>query len=82
MDDQSPPSIKKINAMKARQTFGELMNEVFYKGDRFVIERDGKPMAALVPLSVFEEWHKHTSATKSGHDTLKESKRQSRKGKA
>ena len=58
MDDQSRYSVKKINAMRARQTFGQVLNEVYYKGDRFIIERDGKPMAALIPLSQLEELQK------------------------
>jgi aromatic ring hydroxylase len=33
--------------------------EVYYKGDQFVIERAGKPMAAVVPLWQLEEWQKH-----------------------
>lgn len=42
--------LKKVNALKARQNFGQLVEEVYYKGDQFIIERAGKPMAAVVPL--------------------------------
>jgi len=42
--------VKKVNALKARQNFGQLVEEVYYKGDQFIIERAGKPMAAVVPL--------------------------------
>jgi len=51
--------IKKINALKARKNLGQLLEEVFYNGDQFVIERAGKPMAAIVPLRQLEEWQKH-----------------------
>jgi prevent-host-death family protein len=48
--------VKKVNALKARQNFGQMLEEVYYKGDQFVIERAGKPMAAVVPLWQLEEW--------------------------
>ena len=47
--------LKKVNALKARQNFGQLVEEVYYKGDQFVIERAGKPMAAVVPLWQLED---------------------------
>ena len=48
--------VKKVNALKARQNFGQMLEEVYYKGDQFVIERAGKPMAAVVPLWQLEAW--------------------------
>src|SRR5215831_3177268 len=53
---RSPSMIKKVNALKARQNFGQMLEEVYYKGDQFVIERAGKPMAAVVPLWQLEAW--------------------------
>jgi prevent-host-death family protein len=50
--------LKKVNALKARQKFGQILEEVYYNGDQFVIERAGKPMAAVVPLWQLEEWQK------------------------
>ena len=50
--------VKKINALKARKNLGQLLEEVYYKGDQYVIERAGKPMAAVVPLWQLEEWQK------------------------
>ena len=82
MDDASLPRAKKINAMKARQAFGQILEEVFYRGEQFIIERAGKPMAALVPLSQLEELQQHTSTAKMEPDTIKESKRRSRKKKS
>jgi prevent-host-death family protein len=74
MDDQSRSTVKKINAMQVRQRLGELLNEVYYRGDSFIIERDGKPLAALIPLSDLEALEKRTPA-KSRHDTGKGTKR-------
>ena len=43
-----------INALKVRVNLGECLDSSFYRGDEFVIERAGKPIAALIPLSEFK----------------------------
>jgi prevent-host-death family protein len=50
--------LKTVNAVKARQNLGQLINEVYLKDDQYIIERDGKPMVALVPLKHLERWLK------------------------
>ncbi len=50
--------VKKVTALKARQNLGELLEEVYHKGDQFIIERAGHPMAAVVPLSQLESREK------------------------
>ena len=45
--------LKTISAMQARQSLGRLMNEVAIKGDDYIIERDGKPIVAVVSLDKF-----------------------------
>ncbi len=40
---------KTIDAVTARKQFGRILDEVYYKGDLIVIERNGKPMATLIP---------------------------------
>jgi len=40
-----------IDATKARQNFGTLLDEVFYKKDRIIIERKGKALAQLIPIN-------------------------------
>jgi prevent-host-death family protein len=79
MDDESRSRPKKITAMEARRNFGQMLEEVYYKEDQFVIERAGKPMAALVPLSLLEEWQ--TKSSPAEPDTGKGNKRQSKKRK-
>jgi len=39
-----------VSAMKARQNLGQLLEEVFYRGDRIIIKRAKKPMAVLIPI--------------------------------
>jgi len=41
--------------MTARKNLGQLLEEVYYKGDQYVIERAGRPMAAVVPVWQLEE---------------------------
>ena len=41
---------KRISAMDLRKRLGQIMNEVTFRDHEYVIERDGKPMAALVPI--------------------------------
>jgi prevent-host-death family protein len=82
MDDRSHSSIKKINAMRVRQNLGEILNEIYYRGDTFIVERDGKPLAALVPLSLLDEWQKKSSPAKTGNDTIKDNKRRANKRRA
>ena len=80
MDIQPHAPAKTINAGKARVNFGQMLDEVFYKGDHFIIERDGRPMAAVIPLSQLEALQKRTGAVKPGHDTRKGKKRRSHTG--
>jgi prevent-host-death family protein len=50
--------VKKINALKARKNLGQLLEEVYYKDDQYVIERAGRPMAAVIPVWQLEERRK------------------------
>jgi prevent-host-death family protein len=43
--------ITTISAMEARQKFGEILNRVDLVHDQFIIERNGRPLAAIVPIS-------------------------------
>ena len=74
MDNPPHSPAKTINAGKARVNFGQMLDEVFYKGDYFIIERAGKPMAVVVPLSQLEAWQK-LHGRKKRADTITESKR-------
>lgn len=47
---------RKVGAFEARRQFGRILQEVTAKGDRFVVERHGEPVAAVVPIEVYEQW--------------------------
>jgi prevent-host-death family protein len=61
---------KTVSALKARQNLGQLLEEVFYQGDQFIVERAGRPMAAVVPLWQLEEWQKRRDHFFSSVDEL------------
>jgi prevent-host-death family protein len=49
---------KELGVTKAREQFGELVEQVQYKGDSIIINRNGKPAAAIVSMDVYEAWKK------------------------
>jgi len=46
--------ITQTNAVAFRQNLGEMLNLVQYRHDSVVINKDGKPVAALVEARLFE----------------------------
>jgi len=45
--------ISEVNAVNFRQNLGEMLNQVQYRNDSIVINKDGKPVAALVDAELF-----------------------------
>ena len=41
----------RIAVAEAKRRFSDILGEVRYQGRRYVVERNGTPVAALVPLS-------------------------------
>jgi prevent-host-death family protein len=41
--------------MDVRQRIGDMLNRVALRHDEFIIERKGKPLAALVPVERLEQ---------------------------
>lgn len=44
----------KLPASEARKRFAAILNEVEFKGERVVLDRHGKPVAAVVPMEDLE----------------------------
>jgi prevent-host-death family protein len=44
-----------ITASDARRQFGIVLRNVKH-GDTYVVERNGEPVTAIVPLRVYKEW--------------------------
>lgn len=45
----------KVSTIEVRQRIGDLLNRVALRHDEFIIERKGKPLAALVPVERLEQ---------------------------
>ncbi|MDR1227498.1 MAG: type II toxin-antitoxin system Phd/YefM family antitoxin [Azoarcus sp.] len=45
--------ITEVNAVNFRQNLGEMLSQVQYGNDSIVINKDGKPVAALVDVELF-----------------------------
>jgi len=39
-----------VSTSKARVDFAEMINQVAYRGERIVLDRHGKPIAAIIPI--------------------------------
>ncbi len=49
---------KIIGVTKARDELRTIVDEVQYRGDKYVINRHGKPAVAVVPVQIYENWKK------------------------
>lgn len=47
-------AINRVPASKARERFADILNEVSVRGDRIVLERHGKTVAALISVTDLE----------------------------
>ena len=47
-----------ISTQELKGRIGELVDAVRLRGDRYIVERRGKPVAALVPLAVNESYER------------------------
>ena len=52
---------KVIAAFEARRSFGKVLQRVL-QGDKYVVERNGEPVAAVVPIEVYEQWKQSREA--------------------
>lgn len=50
-----------IGAFEARRSFGRVIQAVAARGDHFLIERHGEPVAAVVPIEVYEQYKRARS---------------------
>lgn len=45
---------KHMSAREARNKFSDLMGSVHYGGEEVIVERSGRPMAAVIPVEMYE----------------------------
>jgi prevent-host-death family protein len=46
---------EKVSTLEVRQKLGDMLNRVALRHDQFIIERKGKPLAALIPVEQLEQ---------------------------
>lgn len=47
---------KTIGAFDVRRNFGRLLQNILAKGDKYIVERHGEPVAVVVPMAVYKQW--------------------------
>jgi prevent-host-death family protein len=47
---------KTVAAVEVRRSLGRILQQVAANGDRVVVERNGQPVAAMVPIDVYNQW--------------------------
>lgn len=47
---------KTVSAMNARQQFGQLLDEVRFKGNEYIIEKNGQPAAVMISVERHESY--------------------------
>lgn len=52
--DRIPAMSERISTLEVRRRLGDILNRVHLRHDRFVIERRGTPLAAVVPVETLE----------------------------
>jgi len=62
----------KVTTMEVRQRIGDMLNRVALRHDEFIIERKGKPLAALVPVERLEQMRRF--ARRHALDVLEQQK--------
>ncbi len=69
---------KAINALKVRKNLGEILEQVYYKGNHFVIKRGEKPMAVLISISEYEAYLKQREEDFSVFDEIRKRNKDNR----
>jgi prevent-host-death family protein len=49
---------KTMGAFEARRQFGNIIEDVGYKGETVTVEKNGKRLVAIVPIQVLEYWER------------------------
>lgn len=52
---------KTVRASELQRNFGKVLQDIDERGDKYIIERHGEPIAAMVPMEVYEQWKRSRS---------------------
>lgn len=70
MTNSKARSPRKVSAADAKARLSELVASVAFTGDRVIIERRGRPLAAIVGLPDLERLQRHEATTDSPRGAL------------
>lgn len=48
--------LQSIGVLELRKKTGQILDETFYRKDRFLIKRKNTPMAVLIPMEDYEKY--------------------------
>ncbi len=51
-----------VGAFEARRQFGKLLQGVAVSGEKIIVERHGEPIAAVVPIEIYDQWKSSRNA--------------------
>jgi|SRR6266850_5841797 len=57
---------EKVSTIDVRQRLGDMLNRVSLRHDEFIIERKGKPLAALVPVERLDQMRRFARSQARG----------------
>jgi prevent-host-death family protein len=63
---------KELTALKIRKSLGEILEEVYYRGEEYIIKRGKKPMAVLIPVREFDNFKKQRQKDMQVFDKIRE----------
>jgi prevent-host-death family protein len=64
--------LKTISALKARKNLGEVLEEVFYNRNHFIIKRGNKPMAVIISVPEYETFRRQKEKGFNLHEATAE----------
>ncbi|GFP18756.1 hypothetical protein HKBW3S03_00261 [Candidatus Hakubella thermalkaliphila] len=67
---------KRVSTIQVRDKLGEILDQTYYRGDEFVIERKGKALAVIVPFEEYERWQLRREESFAIYDRLWEANRE------
>ena len=62
---------KELTALSVRGNLGEILEQVYYRGEEFIIKRGKKPMAVLISPEEFESYKKQRKSDMEVFDRIR-----------
>jgi prevent-host-death family protein len=53
---------KTVGAFEARRQFGKILQDVTSGRGKYIVERNGQPIAAVVPVEIYDQWKRRRQA--------------------